>query len=126
MSGDWKGTVSRRPLLAAIGAAVLIAAGGTVYETTGLFRPHASGPYADLLSEIGDRQSAAILGRAVLAQTPRFDAGKVAQDLGRLIDGRPLTAVLTTQAATGAVTELGGWVLPSALLTLSALAASQD
>ncbi|MGN6515870.1 MAG: hypothetical protein ACTHLR_08515 [Rhizomicrobium sp.] len=126
MSDDWKGTVARRPLLAVIGAVVAVgAAGGILYEAAGSFRHRPTGPYGDLLSEVGDRRSAALLGRAVLAQTPHFDARKAAQELRRLAGGRSLADVLADQAATGAVTELAGWVLPKALLTVSALAASQ-
>lgn len=124
MSGDWKDTVARRPLLAALGAIVGVgAAGGLLYEGAGLLRPHAG---ADLFSGLGDMESAALLGRAVLAQTRSFDPQRTARRLHDTPDLRPLPAFLSREAARGEVMEVRGWVLPETLAWLCALAARKS
>jgi hypothetical protein len=124
MSDDWKSTVARRPLLAALGALVSAGvAGGILYEGTGLLRNRNTGPYGSLLSGLGSRDDAVVLGRAVLGQVGAFDPHRVAETLRARIAERPLAALLAAEAARGEVTEIRGWVLPATLATLCALAA---
>ncbi|HWA30455.1 MAG TPA: hypothetical protein VG867_05135 [Rhizomicrobium sp.] len=124
MSGDWKSTVSRRPLLAALGAlAGAGVAAGLLYEGRGLLGRRYTGPHAGLLSGLGDVESAAVVGRDVLAQADRYDPKRVAHELHDTIGHRPLAAILTREAARGEVMEVHGWVLPETLVWLCALAA---
>ena len=127
MSNGWKDTVSRRPLLAALAAIAGIGAAGTLlYEGAQLHGRLLSGPYGDLFSDMGDSESAAAVGRAVLAQTPSFDPQRTAQNLRGVIEHRPLAAVLSGEAAQGEVMEIHGWVLPASLAWLCALAATKS
>jgi hypothetical protein len=125
MSGDWKESVARRPLLAALGALAGIGvAGGTVYEVSGLLGGGTpQGPYGDLLAGLGDRNDAAMVGRAVLADAPSFQAHKAAESLRRAIGQKPLAEVLLREAVQGRIVETQGWVLPQTLTLLCALAA---
>lgn len=125
MSGDWTGSVARRPLLAALGALAGIGiVGGAVYEAV----EHRGGttsqdPYGDLLSGLGDQSKAAIVGRAVLAGAPNFRAPAVAASLRQTIGQKPLAELLMQEAVQGRIAETQGWVLPQALTQLCALAA---
>ena len=123
MSG-LKDTVSRRPLLAALGA--LIGAGvigGAGYETVSLWHRHREhSAYDDLLAGF-DRDDGNVVGQAVIADAKDFQAHRVARDLRRHIGHRPLATVLTEDAAQGRITETQGWVLPATLSGLCALAA---
>lgn len=126
MSGDCNGTVARRPLLAALGAVAGIGvAGGLLYEGAGFFRHRYTGPYAGLFSGLGNVETAAIVGREVLAQTAAFDPKKTARELYDTIGHRPLAAILSREAARGEVVEVHGWVLPETLARLCALAAKK-
>jgi hypothetical protein len=124
MSIERQSRISRRPLLIALGALVGFgAAGGLFYEATKPLRHRYTGPYAGLLSGLGNGNAAAVIGRAVLAQTGPFDPKQTARDLHDIIDHRPLAAILTREAGRGEVTEVQGWVLPETLTRLCALAA---
>lgn len=127
MSEDWKTTLSRRPLLAALGALVGIGiVGGAVYEGGHvLFHSTPKGPYGDLLVGLGDADTAARVGRAALAGMPGFQASAVASRLRSRLAGKPLSAVLVQDAAEGRIDEVEDWVLPRTLTELCALAASQ-
>jgi hypothetical protein len=114
--------ISRRPFLAGALALIGVAAiGGGAYEL-GLFRKHFS-KYGDLLNALDDPDNAALIGKAVLAEMPDFDAAKTAADLRARIGKKPIADVLIADAQANRVTEASGWVLPETLALLCALAA---
>jgi len=127
MSEDWKATVSRRPLLAALGTILGVGVvGGAIYEGGhALFHRLPKGPYGHLLAELGDMPSATRVGRAVLAEMPDFRATAVAGNVRRGLAGRSLPVVLTEDAVEGRIDEVQAWVLPVTLTQLCGLAASQ-
>lgn len=127
MSEGWKTSVSRRPLLAALGSVVGIGViGGVIYDGGHrLFRGTPKGPYGDLFEGVDDLGDAARVGRAVLARMPGFQAAEVAGRLRTTVAGRPLPAVLMRDASMGRIEEVESWVLPVTLVQLCALAASQ-
>lgn len=124
MSGNWKTSVARRPLLAALGALAGIGiVGGAIYEAPHLLDVGAPrGPYGGLLAGLGDQKNAAAVGRAVLADASPFQS-KTAENLRQRIGQRPLAEVLTEDAVQGRIIETQGWVLPQTLTDLCALAA---
>lgn len=123
MSEGWKDGVSRRPLLAVLGAVVgLGAAGGAAYEVSRLLGPRAPGALDDLLAGLGNREDAVMIGKAVLAggnAVPSHEAGSLRRRLGE----KPLSEILVDDAVQGRVVETQGWVLPETLTQLCALAA---
>jgi hypothetical protein len=124
MSG-WKDGVSRRPLLAALGAIVGIGvvAGGS-YEIAHWQRR--TGRYEALLAVLPDRDAAIIVGRAVLAGAKSFDAHAIAAGLKPLLAKTSLAGFAAGDAAQGRITEVRGWVFPVALAQLCALAAAES
>lgn len=125
MSEGWKDGVSRRPLLAALGAlaGISIIAGG-IYEASELLGGTTPrGPYGDLMAGLGDHNSAAIVGRSVLRDTPSFQVRAAAESLRQAIGRKPLAEVLLQDAVQGRIVETQGWVLPRTLTQLCALAA---
>ena len=127
MSEGWKTSVSRRPLLVALGSVVGIGVvGGAIYEGGHrLFRGSPKGPYGDLLEGLGDLGDATRVGRAVLTRMPGFQATKVAGRLRSTMAGRSLPAVLVQDVSLGRIEEVENWVVPTTLAQLCALAASQ-
>ncbi len=102
------------------------AAGGLAYEA-GLFGPgHPPSPYDDLLAKLPDRAAARIVGGAVLAAEPDFDAKATADALRPRLINRPLRDVLEADLDEHGMQEVSGWVLPVSLAELSALAAKAD
>ncbi|HUO99581.1 MAG TPA: hypothetical protein VMU01_13000 [Rhizomicrobium sp.] len=117
--------LSRRDtIIAAGGAAVVVAAG--VGGRFLLRKRHGPTPYDDLLALLTDRDAAAQIGEAVLAEVEDFDPKTMADDLRTRIGKRPLPAVLAEDADRGRVVEAGGWVLPETLGLLFALAAKAE
>jgi hypothetical protein len=117
--------IPRRPLLIVLGAVVgLGAIGGGLYES-GLFghRGHSAKGYEDLLSGLGDRDAANKLGDAVLGEAETFEISRIAHELRKHIDHRPLPAVLAGDLAEDRVVETKGWVLPETLALLCGLSA---
>jgi len=123
MSEGWKDGVSRRPLLAILGAVVgLGAAGGAVYEVSKLLGPRAPGVLGDMLAGLGNREDAVLIGKAVLAGDKASSMGE-AGSLRRKLGEKPLSEVLVEDAVQGRVVETQGWVLPETVTQLCALAA---
>ncbi len=123
MSEGWKDGVSRRPLLAVLGAVVgLGVAGGAIYEVFTKLGPRAPGALGDLLFGLGDRQDAVMIGKAVLA-TGKSGSADEAASLRRALGQKPLSEVLVEDAVQGRIVETQGWVLPETLTRLCALAA---
>jgi len=122
MSEGWKNGVSRRPLLAVLGAVVgLGVAGGAAYEVSKLLGPRALGVPGDMLAVLGNREDAVLIGKAVLAGNKAAPMGT--GSLRRRLGEKPLSAVLVEDAVQGRVVETQGWVLPETLTQLCALAA---
>jgi hypothetical protein len=117
--------IPRRPLLIALGAVLGVGiVGGGLYES-GLFgrRVHSAKGYEDLLSGLGDRDTANRLGDAVLGEAETFEIGPIAHELRKHIAHRPLAAVLMGDLAEDRVVETQGWVLPETLALLCGLSA---
>jgi hypothetical protein len=112
--------LSRRTLtfagVAAVGAAVIA---GATYEIPRLFKRHASGEYADLVNRLDDPDAAAMVGKNVEADNLHEAAGDIRAQLKK----RALSALLADDAAAGKLTEADGWVLPSTLASICAMAA---
>jgi hypothetical protein len=117
--------IPRRPLLIALGAVLGVGiVGGGLYESGLLGRHHHSAAgYEDLLSGLGDRDSANRLGEAVLAETGAFETSQIARELRKRMAPRPLAAVLAADLAEDRVVEIKGWVLPETLTLLCGLSA---
>jgi hypothetical protein len=133
MSGVVRTGVSRRPLLAGLVAVLgLGAAGAVVYEIPRLFgRRYPRTKYDDLLDQLGDRESAAKLGRASLAElnaindtAPAFDPAQAAADLRKGPGKGSLVQTVDADLALGRLIEIHGWVLPLSLVMVSSIAAS--
>jgi len=114
-----QGGPSRRNLIAGIGAAGAAIAAG-LYRFTDLFVKHyPPTPYDDVLVALSDREQAVKLGALVSdAPAPPALAAKL-----RLAFKPDLTAAAKADAASGRLTEVGGWVVPESVALLSALAA---
>jgi hypothetical protein len=123
MSEGWKHGISRRPLLAVLGAvAGFGAVGGGAYEISKLLGPRAVGVLGDMLVALGDRKDAVLVGKAVLASRGVGSANE-AGSLRRALGQKPLAEVLVQDAVQGRIVETQGWVLPQTLAELCALAA---
>ena len=93
-------------------------------EWSKLLRPHyPPTPYDDLLSQMADRENAARLGAAVLADEKGFDARGTAQQLRTRLRNRLLADELSAELRAGRVKEVRGWILPESLAEICALAA---
>lgn len=123
MSEGWN-SVSRRPLLAALGAIVgagVIAGGG--YELAHGWRR--TRRYEALTATLPDLDDAVIVGRAVLAGSKSFDVHAVAAQMKPLLARTSLAALVAGDAAEGRIAEIRGWVFPTGLGQLCALAAAE-
>ena len=125
MNADWKTQIARRPLLAGLlGAAGLGIAAGLVYVSPRWTRRrYPRTPYDDLLSQLSDRDNAAKLGAAVIAEQPQFDAKATAQALRARIGNGLFRRSLAGDLAQGHLVEIDGWVLPQSLAMMAGIAA---
>lgn len=115
---------TRRTIVTALAGAVGVAAAGSVVYMAGLFSSsYPKTPYDDLLTKLPDRASAETLGKALRAEMPGFNAKAVAADLRHRLGHKSLSAVVTADIDDNDLTEVKGWVLPTSLAQLSALAA---
>ncbi len=121
----WQAEVRRRPLLSGlIGALGLGVLGGGAYEAVRTIRHEQEpGAYGDLVSRLPDPDGARLVGRAVIADLPRFNAGEKAHALRKLLAAHNLADVTADDLAAGRIAEAGGWVLPESLALICALAA---
>ena len=95
-----------------------------VVEAPRLFRSrYKPSPFDDLLSQLPDRDNAAILGKAVLAQETSFDAQAAAMQLRTRLKDTSLTDAMKDELHRHDVVEVHGWILPRSLVLLSAMAA---
>lgn len=110
--------MKRRGILA--GAGVLAAAAAGVWRFTDLVvRHYPPTPYDDVLEQVGDRDSAKILGSAALQTLPGFDPAEAAAKLRH----GGLQQAIGADIASGRMREVAGWVLPDSLVMAAALAA---
>lgn len=124
MSADPKPGVTRRPVLTAIAAVLGIAAASGVAYEFGLFEPaYPSGSFDDVLAQLRSRNHAVMIGKAVRADEPFFDAKATETVLRTRLTDRTLEAVLAGEIDSGHLTEVKGWLLPQTLAQLCALAA---
>jgi hypothetical protein len=125
MTRDWKSAVSRRPVLSGILAACGIAVvGGVAYEAPRWSRRrYKPSPFDDLLANLPDRQNAARVGAAVIAETPGFNADRTARELGKSLAAATLADALSADLSQNRMIEVRGWILPKTLADLCALAA---
>lgn len=123
---DWKAEIARRPFLAGLfGLLGLGLAGGTAYEAAHILRRrYPPTAFDDLLDQLPDRDNAEKIGVVVIANARAFDVRRVAADLRRKIGKQSLSDVLESDIRSGALTEIGGWVMPDTLTGLCGLAAS--
>ena len=117
--------VPRRTVL--IGGLVACGAGAAViaaYMFPALFgQKYPATPFDDLLSKLPDRNNAAKMGAAVLAQQKSFDAHVAARVLRARLGTGALSAVLARDLSAGRMLEFRGWIVPETLAMLCALAA---
>lgn len=116
--------LTRRRLLTGASALGGIGISALAADRFGLFaRRWPPSPYDDLLNRLPLREQAVILGQAVLASNPTFRPAPAAARLRQQMASRGAGQIAAGDADTGHVLEASGWVLPSAVAELSALAA---
>jgi hypothetical protein len=118
--------IARRPLLLGTLAGLGLAAIGLLaYETPRIFEPrYPRTPYDDLLGRLPNRDDAVRLGSAVLDAERDFDPQSTARALRARLGSMSLAAAADADVRDARLTEVHGWVLPSVLTALCALAAS--
>ncbi|MGD0191656.1 MAG: hypothetical protein ABSD74_13020 [Rhizomicrobium sp.] len=125
MSAADETTVPRRTVLAggliAFGLGAVALAAIEASKLVG--RRYKPSPFDDLLSQIPDRDNAAVLGRSVLAQERSFDAAAAASQLRAGLKGKSLADAMRDELGRHDTVEVHGWILPRSLVLLSALAA---
>jgi len=120
--------LSRRPVLAGLGAIVALAIAGIAVDIPKLFRKRAKGPYADLVNHVEDPESAATVGQAILGRVPltqRLLDQAVAFSRDRL-SRTSLHDTVAVDAERNFLVEADGWVLPITLGTLCILATQSE
>lgn len=112
---------SRR--MVAIGGSITLALG---LAALGLTAPRFFGPrktpYDDVLDQLKDRSSAITVGRAA---APLRDVKSVADGLRKSLAQGGLQNRMTSEIAANDLAEVKGWVMPTTLVTLCALAATE-
>lgn len=118
---------SRRAV--AIGGGIAAALGITALGVTVprlLGRRYRQSAYDDLFAQLVDREAAVRVGRSVLARGTAFNIKAVGRDLRQRLERRTLHEVTDSDLAQSSLTEVEGWVLPSTLALLCALAAEES
>ncbi|HUO94141.1 MAG TPA: hypothetical protein VMU22_14540 [Rhizomicrobium sp.] len=119
------GVGRRRFLASALGLLGIAVAGGAVYEGTRLFgRRYPRTKFDDLLDQLPDRESAAKIGRAAMAEGGSFDAEALAGAFRHGPSRGSLSRAVNADIAAGRLTTVQGWLLPASLVEVSAIAAS--
>jgi hypothetical protein len=113
--------VSRRAVgIGALVGALAALGAGAIYELPRLLRHRARGEYADLVNRLDDPEKAALVGRTMPERAPSKE------DLAELrsaLTNTALADVATADARENRLEEADGWILPTAVATLCALAA---
>jgi hypothetical protein len=117
-------TTRRTFVTLALGAVGVAAAGGAAWFGGLLGSSYPKTPYDDLLAKLPDREAAIVLGKAMRDQTSGFDATAMAASLRRRIANKTLKDVVIDDIDANGLSEVQGWVLPTSLAELSALAVS--
>ena len=132
MSQAVKTGIARRPLLTGIATVLgLGAAGAFVYEVPRLFgRRYPRTKFDDLLDQMPDRESAAKLGRAAMAQIeahndtlPLPGAKEAARELRNGPGKGSLAHAVEADISKGRIAEIQGWVLPMSVIFVAMIAA---
>lgn len=125
MTQDRKSAVSRRPVLGGILAVFGIAVvGGIAFEAPRLFHQrYKPSPFDDLLAKLPDRDNAARVGAAVVAEISGFSAEQAAHTLRTKLAATSLTGAMSADLSQSRVLEVRGWIVPETLANLCALAA---
>lgn len=79
--------------------------------------------FDDLLDQLTDRESAAKLGRAAIAETPHFDVKTAARALRTGSGEGSIAHAMDTDIAQGRLVIVQGWVLPESLVLVASIAA---
>ena len=135
MSDSWTARIARRPVLAGVlGLFGVSVVGGLAYEGVHLFgRRYPRTKYDDLLDQLADRESAAKLGRAAVAQFQqahddlallRVQPEAIANSLRKGPGGGSLSRALEADVTEGRLVQIQGWLLPVSLVQAAALAAN--
>jgi hypothetical protein len=122
---SWKTDIARRPLLASLAGLFGVAVVGVAYEGVHVFgRRYPRTKFDDLLDQLTDRESAAKLGHAAVAETPNFDVKTAARAL-RTGSGRGSVArAMDADIAQGRLVTVQRWVLPESLVLVASIAAA--
>lgn len=118
--------LGRRPVVAGLLGMLGLGAGGGLLYGVRLLRRRRYPPtsFDDLLAQLPDRDAAATLGAAVLAETPRFDPEAAARQLRWNLAGKPLARGVEKDVGDGRLQAVQGWLLPASLAETAAIAAS--
>jgi hypothetical protein len=132
VTNRWTARIARRPLLAGVlGIFGVGVAGGLVYEGVHVFgRRYPRTKYDDLLDQLADRESAAKLGRAAIAQAKGdsslarlFDTNAIAHELRAGAGKGSVSGAVAADVAAGKLVEIQGWILPVSLALVAVIAA---
>jgi hypothetical protein len=107
----------------AIGAAIV--AGG-IFEGPHLFKRRARGRYAEIVNQLDNPESAALVGKSVEMITPdgMTMAEESARDLKARLSKQSLSALMNDDARMlESMAEANGWVVPLAFAEICVLAA---
>jgi hypothetical protein len=116
--------VRRRPLMIGLlGLLGLGAVTGLALEVPRILSVRPNGPYEELLSGFHDLDAPIVVGHAALTRMPRFEPGEAASRLRKRMGRKSLSQAMRDDADENHMTEVVGWVLPEALVTICALAA---
>jgi hypothetical protein len=122
--------IARRPFLASVlGIFGIAVAGGTLYEGARLFgRRYPRTKFDDLLDQLPDRESAAKLGHAALAQAqtdiPLPSPAAIAREIRSGASGGSVSKAVNADIAQGRIVPIQGWLLPMSLVEVATIAAS--
>jgi hypothetical protein len=112
-------------VIGGLGVAVLAAIGAVAWKAPALFGgPRAYGIYVGITGQLNDQDQSVLIGKAVIAALPGFNASSVAQALRARIGTATLEDVAKTDAEKNRLLEAQGWVMPESVALACALAAA--
>ena len=125
---DRRQLLSRRPVVAGLAAVTAAALAGIVADLVTPRHRRVSGPYAVLVNQLDDPQSAKVIGTAILAKAANIGAAtRQAHSFAReRLAKQKLAEAISVDIDQGLVTEASGWVIPATLGALCLLAARSD
>jgi hypothetical protein len=114
--------ISRRGVMTGVVAAGVAAALAGMFRFLHPFsRRYPPTPYDDLLGQLTDRETAARLGKTVLADMPGFDLKAAAAELRA--GPHSLADAVAMDTRNDRLANVDGWLLPQSLALLCAVAA---